>query len=119
MITYRQTDGQITLDGKEIGHGYSGHGVGLNNPDMESVARVGPIPRGAWKIERWDDHHSDKGPCVAVLQPLSDVHGRSAFLIHGDNSFENHTASDGCIVANHTIRDMLRQSGETELTVGR
>lgn len=118
MITYRQIDGLQTLDGKLVGIGYSGHGAGLNNPAMESVPDVGPIPRGMWRIVRWDDHHADKGPIVAVLEPVGhSAHGRTGFLIHGDNAEMNHTASHGCIIDSHDIRIALRASGETQLEV--
>lgn len=118
MITYAQHTGEIAIDGHAIGFGYSGHGVGLNNPDLEAMQNIGPIPRGQWLITRWDDHHAEKGPQVAVLSPVGhDAHGRSCFLIHGDNPALNHTASHGCIVAARTIRDALRASGETALEV--
>lgn len=118
MLTYDQKSGHIGIRNTFIGTGYSGFGEGLDNPAMEAVSNVGPIPRGHWRIARWDDHHGEKGPQVAVLEPVGhDAHGRSAFLIHGDNSALNHTASHGCIIAGRAIRDALRSSGETELTV--
>lgn len=118
MISYDQKTGHIAIRNTIIGTGYSGFGPGLDNPDMESVPNVGPIPRGEWHIERWDETHGDKGPQVAVLAPVGhNAHGRSAFLIHGDNALGNHTASHGCIIANRTIRNALRASGETALIV--
>lgn len=118
MVSYDQNTGHIAIRNTLIGTGYSGFGPGLDNPDMESVPSVGPIPRGGWIIDRWDDHHGEKGPQVAVLSPHGhNAHGRSAFLIHGDNADGNHTASHGCIVANRIIRNALRASGETELEV--
>lgn len=118
MIVYDQKSGHYSVRGIFLGTGYSGFGPGLNNPEMENVQNVGPIPRGKWHIERWDDHHGEKGPQVAVLKPVGhNAHGRSAFLIHGDNSDMNHTASHGCPIANRTIRNALRVSDETELEV--
>lgn len=118
MIGYDQKTGHITLRNTLVGTGYSGHGVGLDNPDLETMANVGPIPRGEWRIMRWDDVHGDKGPIVAILAPMHhDAHGRSAFLIHGDNSAGNHSASHGCIIAGPEIRKALRASGETKLVV--
>lgn len=118
MITYVQRDGEIGIDGATVGFGYSGHGVGLNNPAKEAMQNIGPIPRREWHVVRWDDHHGDKGPQVAVLAPVGhDAHMRSAFLIHGDNADMNHTASHGCIIASRIIRDKLRASGQTQLTV--
>lgn len=118
MIVYDQKTGHIAIRSTLIGTGYSGFGPGLDNPDLESVPNVGPIPRGSWKILHWDDHHGEKGPQVAVLAPDGhNAHGRSDFLIHGDSADANHTASHGCIVANRIIRNALRASGETELVV--
>lgn len=118
LITYSQISGGISLDDENIGDGYSGFGSGLDNPSLEAEHDVGPIPRGKWHIDRWDDHHGTKGPCVAVLSPVDhDAHGRSAFLIHGDNPDVNHSASHGCIIASRPIRQQLRDSGQTELEV--
>lgn len=118
MIVYHQADGRIERNAYLVGTGYSGHGIGLNNGAMEAVPDVGPIPRGLWKIIRWDDVHGDKGPCVAVLEPVGhDAHGRSAFLIHGDSPAGNHTASKGCIISGPTIRHALRDGGDMDLEV--
>jgi hypothetical protein len=117
MWTYAQSTGALAHDGKVIGHGYSGHGDGLNNPQMESVHGVGPIPAGRWQIGKW--HNEDHlGPCVAALDAIGfDPHGRSAFFIHGDNASANHTASDGCIILGPDLRHAIRDSGETSITV--
>lgn len=118
MIVYDQASGHITIRSTLIGTGYSGFGPGLDNPDMESVPSVGPIPRGGWKIERWDDHHGEKGPQVAALSPVGhNAHGRSAFLIHGPHADDHQDSSNGCIIAGRTIRNALRASGETTLEV--
>lgn len=117
-ISYAQLTGHIELNNSLLGVGYSGHASGLNNPDDEAIPDIGPIPRGEWRIARWDDHHGDKGPQVAVLEPVEhDAHGRTGFLIHGDNSALDHTASRGCVIAARTIRDALRSSGEMQLFV--
>jgi hypothetical protein len=115
---YHQKTGQIFDGATLIGVGYSGFGEGLNNPGMEGVKSIGPIPAGQWRIIRWDDHHGDKGPVVAVLQPVDhDAHGRTDFLIHGDNSLGNHSASHGCIIAGPAIRSAWRKSGDLALEV--
>lgn len=116
MTIYNQT-GLLTVGGVEF-TAYSGHGSGLNNPDMEAVHNVGPIPRGEWEVIEWVDNYENKGSCVARLAPVGfDPHGRSGFLCHGDNSAANHTASDGCIVAPHDARQAWRDSGDMSLTV--
>lgn len=115
---YSQTKGLITHNGQMVGTGYSGHGAGLNSHFMEADQGIGPIPCGQWKIIRWDAHHADKGPVVGVLEPVNhDAHGRSGFLIHGDNPLANHTASHGCIVTPRVVRETMQYSGDTDLTV--
>lgn len=117
-ISYEQKTGNIKIRNTLVGVGYSGNGDGLDDPDMEAMSNIGPIPRGEWRIDHWDDHHGEKGPEVAVLSPVGhNAHGRSAFLIHGDNAAGNHSASHGCIIANRTIRDALRASGEVQVIV--
>ncbi len=34
----------------QIGAAYSGHGLGLNNPAMQNVPDVGPLPQGTYVI---------------------------------------------------------------------
>jgi len=36
------------------------------------------------------------------------MHGRDGFMLHGDNSAGNHTASEGCIIQNHATRAYVR-----------
>ncbi len=91
-------------------YGYSGRGEGKNNPLMEHVKDVGPIPRGLWSIGPAYD--SDK--CGAVTIPLdasfgTETYGRSDFRIHGDDGFG--TASEGCIVMSLDVRNIIDNSG--------
>lgn len=117
MLRYSQKDGDIWLDGHYEGRGYSGRADGRNNPDMEHVRSTGPIPKGKWKIGEAFDHKL-LGPCCFRLTPVGHTaHGRSAFLIHGDNKIND--ASEGCIVAGRTIRHRIRDDKETELDVVR
>ena len=113
MITYRQSTGSIQDGLGYLGIGYSGHGQGLDNPEMEVVSDVGPIPAGRWKMASYSGaaHYEDKGPGVIVLDPMPDdqgaiawAHGRAGFLVHGDNEAGNHTASHGCIIAGPAVR---------------
>lgn len=118
MITFNVKAGTITLLGVLSTGIYSGHGDGLNNPDMEQDRGIGPIPRGVWTIGTWeDDPHL--GPCVARLAPAgsTEAFGRSGFFIHGDNARMNHSASDGCIIVPHDLRERMKTSGEMQITV--
>jgi hypothetical protein len=119
---FSTTTGDLTQNGTVIGHGFSGYGTGLMDPDLEMVQDVGPIPRGSWTIGPFFDD-PEKGPLVADLTPSpdTDVYGRSGFMLHGDTAadVENGTqlASHGCIVLARSIRELIAASGDAELQV--
>lgn len=119
MWTYVQKTGYLYKDTVFKGAGYSGRSTGYNNPNTESLVGIGPTPCGAWEIGPWLEEHPHLGILVAHLTPSdpSNVFGRSGFFIHGDNPLVNHTASDGCIILNHELRSLIRDSGDTQLTV--
>lgn len=103
---YTQHDGELTHAGAFVGTGYSGHGEGRNNPAMEGVQKVGPIPAGFYRIGP-AYAHPHLGPCVMNLDALpgTETHGRSLFRIHGDNT--NHDASEGCVILGPAIRHQI------------
>lgn len=114
-LVYKQSDGELRLDGEFEGYGYSGTGMGRNNPAAENIPSVGPIPRGNYSIGPAYDHPT-LGPIVFNLEPVGhDAHGRSAFRIHGDSA--NHDASHGCVVCGRTIRERIRDDSEHDLEV--
>lgn len=118
MLTYDQKSGELIFEGFVIAKGYSGNGEGLNNPAMESVHDIGPIPRGKWRMVRMEAHHEDKGPDVIVLQPEGfDAYGRSSFLVHGDNALMNHTASHGCIIMPRFARNRAWEDPDKTIEV--
>jgi hypothetical protein len=124
---YSQSTGQMTHvlpDGtkKDVGTGYSGKDDGLNNPKAQDQPNVGPIPQGNWKIEPQKDNVTGQGhklPASMRLDPSkgTDTFGRSGFLIHGDNSQQNHSASNGCIILDRPTRNLIGGSGDNNLTV--
>lgn len=104
--------------GMLIGVGYAGHGAGFNNPAMQNVQDVGPLPQGSYTIgDPHDNMHT--GPFTLDLGPdaTDQMFGRFAFRIHGDNPEMNHTASDGCIIAAPAIRHDIVNRGLTRLEV--
>lgn len=111
LWSYSQSKGELRRDGDLITIGYSGHGEGLNNPDLEHVRSYGPIPRGLWLIGTPYDSEST-GPFTLPLQYVHGPvpHGRSAFRIHGDNRLLDRSASHGCIVVGRGIREMIAKS---------
>jgi hypothetical protein len=119
MWSYDTANGNLSQDGTFVGTGYSGLGPGLNNPDEENVPDTGPTPRGTYTISPFFDDPGGKGPIVAHLDPdpSTNTFGRSGFMIHGDNAAMNHTASHGCIILAHAIRQQISDSGDTALEV--
>lgn len=119
MWVYQQSTGNLYLDDVLKGVGYSGHGVGFNNPSAESLHGIGPIPSTLYTIQPWEAHHTHLGPCVAELLPVDSksVFSRSEFFIHGDTRVMNHTASDGCIILSLNLRETIRDSGDNQLKV--
>lgn len=119
MNTYSQSTGKwILANGKTLGVGYSGHGEGRNNPAMQAVKNVGPIPVGNYTIGE-AFMHPLKGPLVMRLIPSehTDELMRSGFLIHGDNKAMNKSASEGCIVLPHDVRLAISKLEDRSLWV--
>ena len=115
---YIQTSGKMFApDGELLAVGYSGHGEGRNNPAMQAVHDVGPIPVGWYDIGPPHDT-TEHGPFVMALTPHegNQMFGRSAFLCHGDNS--THDASKGCIIFSpRSLREKIWASGDRSLEV--
>ena len=120
MWTYSVADGSLYAPktGARIAFGYSGREKGLNNSCYENVHCIGPIPRGQWIIGKFFDD-AEKGPvvCHLIIGPASDVYGRDGFMIHGDNSAHNCSASEGCIILPRFAREAIRDSGDSQLMV--
>ena len=122
MWTYNQTSGWLDKDGVLVSKtSYSGFGLGLNNPALENVTNVGPIPAGEWTIEVPPFTDPEHGPYCLRLRPkpLTVTYGRSEFLWHGDETEHpgEHLASHGCIVSDRATRTRVYQSGDTDLDV--
>ena len=116
---YSQHSRTLKHNGRVVATGYSGRNEGLNNPDMEGIPNVGPIPRGRYTIGHAYQHET-KGPITMRLNPYGhNARGRSGFLIHGDNHNLNSTASEGCIVLNREARELISNSGNAMLDVVR
>lgn len=98
---------------------YSGRGDGLNNPAMQAVHNVGPIPVGQWHIGDPKVPPDHLGPLAMPLTPLpgTDACGRTALFIHGDNEAMNHTASDGCVILPRAVRKIIADGDDKELIV--
>ena len=120
MWTYQQSTGNLTdPSGEVIGQGYAGHGAGVNNPADEGIRQTGPLPTGKYTIGPFFNDVSGKGPLVAHLipDPTNEMFGRSGFMIHGDTMAHNETASEGCIVLAHDLRQAIASSMDDDLVV--
>ncbi len=117
MWSYAQSTGELLHDDVFEGTGYSGTGEGRNNPSMQDVHGIGPIPVGTYIIGAAYDDVGGLGPCVMHLDPAegTNTFGRSLFRIHGDNA--RHDASHGCIILGPQIRKMIAVSSDKRLTV--
>ncbi|ADG11404.1 DUF2778 domain-containing protein [Caulobacter segnis] len=122
--TWDQSAGTLSRDGKLVSRGYSGNGRGKNNPTLEGMPGIGPIPAGRYRIGAPYDSGS-VGPYTLVLDaidanPGDDIDqrtGRGAFRIHGDSIKAPGTASKGCIILPRVVRELIWKSGDRDLVV--
>lgn len=119
MWVWDQSAGTLSRDGKLVSRGYAGRDRGLNNPSMQGIAGIGPIPQGLWNIvgKPYDSPNTGKYTLRLEPAPGTNTLGRSAFRIHGDNARLNNTASKGCIILPRKIREMIYMSKDTILKV--
>lgn len=118
MWIYSQSTGSLWSDnGERVATGYSGKGEGKNNPALEHVKNVGPIPRGLYTIGQ--PYNSDNvGPYALPLTPvLHDAHERTDLLAHGDSISDPGNASEGCVILPRPIRQRIFNSGDLILKV--
>jgi hypothetical protein len=90
---------------------YSGSGAGRNNPAMQGVENIGPIPRGSWSVSGvQQDLHGKAHSNVLRLQadPGTNTFNRHDILVHGDNA--TGTASKGCVIAPAQTRSVLQDA---------
>lgn len=124
MWKWDQSEGKLYHNGKFVSAGYSGKGRGKNNPAMQGVAGIGPLPAGQYKLTQIYDS-ANVGPRTIRLEPIDsnfgdDRHegtGRGAFRVHGDSIKAPGTASKGCIVLPKAVRLAMWASGDRDLTV--
>lgn len=122
MWTYFQrTGGIVSPEGVHVGDGYSGHGPGVNNPAMEAVRGVGPIPEGLYTMGEIIEEHPDLGAWVIPLvpDPGNQMFGRDDFFIHGDEVEHPgaEDASHGCIVTGRPTRRFMGGDPDRQLRV--
>lgn len=117
MWIYEQATGRIFKDGVFVGEGYAGHGEGVNNPGKEDVPMVGPIPAGDYIIGP-AFAHPKAGQVTMRLTPQGhSAKNRTGFLIHGDNTAGNKSASNGCIIQSKPVRQKIANDQDKLLRV--
>lgn len=128
LCTYSQLAGSLTcVDDitKQVYlncKGYSGRGIGRNNPDLQGLSGnvpsslnnlmshiidAGPLPRGYYSIGNSVSKPNMRQPVLpATPAPFNNEEGRDGFLIHGDNP--SHTASNGCMIFDSGCRKKIK-----------
>lgn len=118
-MKYNQATGELfDNEGRLIGKGYAGKGIGKNNPSMEDVKMIGPLPKGIYAIgEPYDSPHTGPFTLPLIPNPSNQMFGRSDFKIHGDNIENPGNASNGCIIFPRAIRMQINASSDKRLEV--
>lgn len=115
MWVFNRTKGQLISPSGEVFTAYSGHGVGVNNPTLQNVKDVGPIPSGIWYFQAPIDT-VDHGPYALPLIPdaKTETFGRSGFMFHGDEVKHpcQHLASLGCLIGCKMARQQVWEGSE-------
>jgi hypothetical protein len=122
--TFNNGTGELLDPTKTVSvHGYAGgdkgsHKEGINNPAMQYVKDIGPLPVG-WYTFGTPVEGSHLGPKAIPLTPdeTNDMRGRGDFFCHGDHIGAPGTASDGCMIFNFLTRSAIAQSTDKRLQV--
>ncbi len=127
MHTFEQSNGNLWHDGALLGTGYAGAPAGKNNPAMQGVRGVGPLPVGDYTIGKPTNvtHCGVEAfPLIpnAVTRAFITSLGRDpdAFFLHGDDIAHPGCGSEGCIVQARPVRDQVNkdvEAGDDQLQV--
>ena len=109
----------------EIGHLPDGRQgptrPGINNPALEHVENVGPIPKGRYTVGPHIYNHP-RGLADPVLPLIPDAETLAnfpkdrkpyTFLIHGESPGGGRDASEGCIILSPDTARLKIKAGET------
>ncbi len=114
VYTYMQCSGKVyDPEGNLMGAGYSGKGLGLNNPKMEHVPNIGPIPAGFYRVGNVIHNAGNMGKYVLPLTPEGSTVNtlsalvRGGFYWHGENPATPLNSSKGCIVSLLVLRQQI------------
>jgi hypothetical protein len=117
-----ETGKMFDPSGALVGTGYAGGDegrspIGTNNPDMQNVKGVGPLPCGLYTFAT-PIPQSHLGPFAIPLipDPKNEMFGRGSFYCHGD-TVPSGKASEGCIIQNRSTRNAMWASTDHTLIV--
>lgn len=126
--TYEQKTGKLFKPMKNgtflecVATGYAGgnqgrNPEGKNNPDMQGVKKIGPLPCGLYTFGT-PLKHSNLGPFAIPLtpDPGNEMFGRGGFYMHGDTT-PSGDASEGCIILGRITRQACWDSIDHQLKV--
>ena len=121
MWQWKQT-GEMLHNDAHVIFGYAGGNCGKNpegknNPTMQNVPKIGPLPQGTYTFGT-PVLQSHLGPFAIPLipDPANEMFGRSDFYVHGDTT-PSGNASEGCIIVQRAIRNAMAASPDQELEV--
>lgn len=121
MWIFKQSTGELFKSGdpKPIAVGYSGHEQGKNNPVLQTVRDLGPIPEGFWTFAALieDGGRLGKNILHIIAKVGTATFGRSGFFMHGENPEHPGMSSDGCLIFPMAIRLRIWESGDHDLQV--
>lgn len=116
--TFEQRTGKLyDSTGALVATGYAGGNCGknpegINNPDMQGIPKIGPLPVGIYTRGEVV-MQSHLGPFAVPLIPdhSNNMLGRGDFYVHGDTT-PSGKASEGCIIMPRAVREEFYASTE-------
>lgn len=118
MFTYEQSTGRLTQNSHFVGSGWAGQREGRNNPAMQDVHNIGPLPQGRYKIGKAYIHpHLGSVTMDLIPDPSNQMFNRSDFRIHGSAFEHPELSSEGCIIQGYSVRCYIDQGTDKDLEV--
>ena len=101
------------------GYGFSGQGIGYNNPDAEYAENIGPLPAGLYSIGPGHTWHG-MSDVMSLTPQVAFQFGRpGGYLFHGANRdpAKASVSSHGCIILPKNLRKTINKSNDRCLWV--
>jgi len=102
-MVYVQNTGEFFINGVKEATGFAGAPGYINNPEAQCLENRGPLPRGRYKMTNYD-RVNPKHKIRLTPMDGTDMCGRHSMLIHGDNTKNPGTGSQGCIILGKELR---------------